>query len=104
MDAETATSHDITIQGKDTDGNEVGNALNATIRINDVNDEAPTTPALSLPASNPVATYASNTATITETTAVNDVLLNATSTDADVTAANNTVTYSLVEVSPHHTG
>ena len=100
LDAETATSHDITIQGKDANGDEVGNSIDATITINDVNDEAPTTPALSLPASDPVATYASNTATITETTAANDVLLNATSTDADATTANNTVTYSLEAISP----
>ena len=100
LDAETALSHTITIQGKDTDGNDVGNALDATITINDVNDEAPTTPALSLPASDPVATYAGNMATITELTAADAVLLNAASTDADVTAANNAVVYSLVSVSP----
>ena len=57
LDAETATSHDITIQGKAASGNEVGNALSATITINDVNDEAPTTPTLSLPTSDAVATY-----------------------------------------------
>ena len=100
LDAETALSHDLTIQGKDVNDQNIGSPIDATIAINDVNDEAPTTPVLSLPASDPVATYAGNTATITETTAADAVLLNAASTDGDVTAANNTVTYRLEAVLP----
>ena len=100
LDAETATSQVITIQGKDANNQNVGSSINATIAINDVNDEAPTTPALSLPANNAVATYTGNIATITAPTAANAVLLNAMSTDNDVTTANNTVTYSLTAVAP----
>ena len=100
LDAETATSHDLTIQGKDVNDRNIGSPINATIAINDVNDETPTAPALSLPESNAVATYASNTATIAAATEADAVLLNATSTDADVTTANNTVTYRLDAVSP----
>src|SRR5437667_150779 len=78
LDYETATSHDITVLATSSDGS--SNSATFTITVTDVNDNAP------------VITSSGTFSVAENATAVGTV----TATDADGTAANNTVGYSIV--------
>ena len=80
LDRESASSHDVVVTASDGQGTSASQTF--TIALTDVNDNAPVF-------------TSDTTASVNEGTTASTVVYDANTTDADVTSANNTVTYSL---------